>query len=1032
MKKIISIYILICFLVTGSIGVYPVSAQEFVLPAPGVMVHLSPSFNPPILKGIKIHTDDPFRFDFIMDKGDSRVSNEQLKAESNKLVKYFLASLTIPEKDLWVNLSPYEKDRIIPPSFGLTEMGRDLLAEDYILKQITASLIYPEDKIGKRFWNRIYEEAQKRFKTTDIPVNTFNKVWIVPEKAIVYENTKAGTAYVVESKLKVMLEQDYLALSKNHTHHEGEGINALGSQIVREIVIPELTKEVNENKNFAKLRQIFNSLILATWYKKKIKDSILAQVYEDRNKVTGVSIDDPGEKDKIYQRYLAAFRKGVYNYIKEEIDPMTNQPIPRKYFSGGVTAYNLDEVLQINSAMSSFIENPSEVTYLVMINVAPSGTGDASNGRFHGIYLKNPLASANGRYLFETQRARAQMEALHKFYIGMNSFHEIGGIGITLQGVDNRQQVVVDFVLPRPNKIFLTNQETFTANMRIFFSHLTSGNMVYLNAEPNGLFMRSSALPEGFLIDRSNWRELKNYVERLSNQSLPDDFEQARGMIKLKGALELDPDWDLISSKRSFFMTRVYMKRVEQVRAAYNGKANYWVHYHPNNPSRALSLQGASFEDRHRYLRSVLSLSGDDLESIHAAGLEWSEIRTLGTVADPFGIDYSQEFYHISQLSSIENDVKRNIGNLIGATSEISPESLMALVHALDADFDRLELNGINVNGFLDYVLQDERSYLNARFAPDFIFSLKGLLLHYLLYSTSPATTIRRVTPGLLQMHMSLNSLHLYQQVVDLYLENGIVKRRVDELSALSSFNIFPTDLDADHLVRKVDVYQALIKLATEKNEAQKGNSAMTINQESDLDKYKPFVISLNRGEEKEITIGQSLKLRIKRNFFNYIVSDQSGHVIKLNQRSTDYPLTLQGQPDLMLVVIDQGLVIVSSQDNVLKVKEAGVYHLKRGKSLKFAIKTSRMMYDETIIWSRDKNDLLSLRVRNLRVTVNPNGIFDIGPSRFTVKDNLEEFLIENTGGAPHARMQGDVLEMLSALSRERFGVDLFSVLVCN
>ena len=32
---------------------------------------------------------------------------------------------------------------------------------------------------------------------------------------MVYENVKAGTAYVVESKLKVMLEQDYLALEKN-------------------------------------------------------------------------------------------------------------------------------------------------------------------------------------------------------------------------------------------------------------------------------------------------------------------------------------------------------------------------------------------------------------------------------------------------------------------------------------------------------------------------------------------------------------------------------------------------------------------------------------------------------------------------------------------------------------------------------------------------------------------------------------------------------------------------------------------------
>ena len=141
--------ILLAFLF-NTLGPIPtVQAQEFKLPAPGVIVHLSPSLEPPLLKGIKVHANNPFRFDFILDKGDSGLSVETplmaslLKQEAAKLIKYFLASLTIPEKDLWVNLSPYEKNRIIPQSFGLTEMGRDLLGEDYMLKQITASLIYP-------------------------------------------------------------------------------------------------------------------------------------------------------------------------------------------------------------------------------------------------------------------------------------------------------------------------------------------------------------------------------------------------------------------------------------------------------------------------------------------------------------------------------------------------------------------------------------------------------------------------------------------------------------------------------------------------------------------------------------------------------------------------------------------------------------------------------------------------------------------------------------------------------------------------
>src|SRR5476649_526079 len=152
-------------------------------------------------------------------------------------------------------------------------MGRDLLAEDYMLKQITASLIYPEDAIGKKFWKRVYEEASKKFGTTNIPVNTFNKVWIVPEKAVVYENAKAGTAYVVEATLKVILEEDYLALQRNMPVRNGT--DSIGANIVREIVIPELTKEVNRGKNFFQLRQVYNSLILAAWYKRKIKDSVL-------------------------------------------------------------------------------------------------------------------------------------------------------------------------------------------------------------------------------------------------------------------------------------------------------------------------------------------------------------------------------------------------------------------------------------------------------------------------------------------------------------------------------------------------------------------------------------------------------------------------------------------------------------------------------------------------------------------------------------------------------------------------------------
>jgi len=405
-RQIQAYFIFLAFLL-NTLGPIPLAqAQEFRLPAPGVMVPLSPSFNPPMLKGIKINPNNPLNFEFVLDQGDHLLNNDQLKNVSSTLIKYFLASLTIPERDLWVNLSPYEKNRIIPNSFGLTEMGRDLLAEDYMLKQITASLIYPEDGVGKKFWKRIYEEASKRYGTSNIPVNTYNKVWIVPQKAVVYENEKIATAYVVESKLKVMLEQDYLSLEKHQAgssmgdNKPKDGINALGSQIVREIIIPELTKEVNEDKNFAVLRQVYNSLILAAWYKKKIKDSILKQVYADKSKVGGISIEDSREKEKIYQRYLQAFKKGVYNYIKQETDPLTHEAIPRKYFSGGEDFEGMSTNLELEHLQTTaHFQAKAQHPWRVLVNLAMTSS-------------QNPAQMSQADIDYEKVQARVVAEKL--------------------------------------------------------------------------------------------------------------------------------------------------------------------------------------------------------------------------------------------------------------------------------------------------------------------------------------------------------------------------------------------------------------------------------------------------------------------------------------------------------------------------------------------------------------------------------------------------------------------------------------------
>jgi len=356
-RRITSSLTLIVFL-AGTMCPPALAQPVSELPEPGVKVELSKEFTPCLLKGVTIDPINPLAFDFLIDKGqEGAVESKNKQEEYNKLIKYFLAALTIPEEDMWVNLSPYEEDRIISESFGQTEMGRDLLSQDYLLKQITASLVTPGQEFGKEFWEKVYAKVFELYGTTDIPVSTFNKVWIVPDEATVYESGQ--TVFVMSSRLAVMLEEDYLALEVNKDSEKFgtrmleaekvEALSAASSEIVREVIIPALEEEINTGTHFALLRQIYQSMILATWYKKALKESLLGRIYVDKSKIRGVDLTDKKMKDKIYDQYLEAFRTGISEFIQEDYDPHMKKTLPRRYYTGGFSMGRLGERINVQT-----------------------------------------------------------------------------------------------------------------------------------------------------------------------------------------------------------------------------------------------------------------------------------------------------------------------------------------------------------------------------------------------------------------------------------------------------------------------------------------------------------------------------------------------------------------------------------------------------------------------------------------------------------------------------------------------------------
>ncbi|MCK4883142.1 MAG: hypothetical protein KAS92_08975, partial [Candidatus Omnitrophica bacterium] len=177
---------------------------------------------------------------------------------------------------------------------------------------------------------------------------------------------------------------------------DAEVISGITSEVVREVLIPEIEREVNEGETFANLRQIYNSMILATWYKQNLKESLLGQVYVDQNKTKGVDVEDKQIKEKIYGQYLDAFKKGVYNYIKEDYDPVSQNVIPRKYFSGGfggeigkaLSEFNIDDISSLRGNREHL------VSFLIKV-------GELTQDEFQDVLSEiNMFSSKDQKYIF--------------------------------------------------------------------------------------------------------------------------------------------------------------------------------------------------------------------------------------------------------------------------------------------------------------------------------------------------------------------------------------------------------------------------------------------------------------------------------------------------------------------------------------------------------------------------------------------------------------------------------------------------------
>jgi TIR domain/Tetratricopeptide repeat len=275
------------------------SNEQVPDPDPDLLLFPSNPFFPPLVASIVLRKNCPSKIDFIITRGEDNLQGEAFEEESKKLSSYFYTALAAPDDDIFVNLAPDESNRMLGPYLEGTALGRAMLEEDYRLKRLSASLLHPDSESGREFWQRVFEQARAERGTASAIYNTFQRVWIVPDEAVVYVGAlnkdipsapplEDGETQVSVSELylRVKCQHEYLSGYSNGTPAEARWAKDICSPIFKDLIVPLIEGEVNEGKNFAGLRQIYCSMVLAEWCKKEYRDDPKwAQWFNPENRI---------------------------------------------------------------------------------------------------------------------------------------------------------------------------------------------------------------------------------------------------------------------------------------------------------------------------------------------------------------------------------------------------------------------------------------------------------------------------------------------------------------------------------------------------------------------------------------------------------------------------------------------------------------------------------------------------------------------------------------------------------------------------
>lgn len=330
-------------------------------------------------------------FDYIIKAEKAKDMNQIVTIEDETEISLisFSTGLTLPESEFWVNLNPWEPDRIIEKDLGTTDVGRIMLEADLRMKKDFSRYEDPcESETGVEFWKLLGEKREELVKeimkrhpdeikdVNEVQFAPVTRHWIVPDKVEAYETD--NEIYIVNATLNIFSEPVYeqstynvvntLTLSKASKEDLSEAAKEYG-RYVKELqerkILPLVVREVNSGKNYSDLRQVYISLALAQWYKNKYRHSpsLFSDLIDSKN-LNGLEPKSEWSAVSVWKDYKKSFEEGDYHCWKNRTYQQGDYTITEsKLYSGGGVDFMDIKITNMGNMPHNLKESLSEAVY---------------------------------------------------------------------------------------------------------------------------------------------------------------------------------------------------------------------------------------------------------------------------------------------------------------------------------------------------------------------------------------------------------------------------------------------------------------------------------------------------------------------------------------------------------------------------------------------------------------------------------------------------------------------------------------------